>query len=324
MLEVWGETMMLTLPRRRTEADYNDLARSRGIEWLGQTLPANTRYCKTKWRCKCRHTWLTTFATIQAGSSCPKCSRKRMIEKKRKTQADYHRLADSIGFSFVGTLPQGTHVQTTWMCQNGHRIFKTYSSLRAGQNCKHCSIQRRSLQMSDYRAVEQINGLKFTGRRVPKNVFTPGRWLCPNGCTLEKAYRHVSKYAGCPNCPPYRNGKLVSQAQVQIGEMLGGELNFVIDDHRVDVALVDERIAIEYDGWHWHAHKSLEDRRRNKRIRKSGWKLLVIKSNSRIPTIKQLEFHLTKLRAGDQKRVLRLSDWGVGNTLAGRVNGGKK
>ena len=310
--------MIAILPRRRTIADYYELAESRGYTWLGKTLPENTRFCKTKWKCSCGHVWFTTFATIRDGSSCPKCSVRRMADRKRKHRDDYLRLGEAKGYKLVGVCPNKTDIAATWICPNGHKTFKSYNSLRRGNNCQQCNLENRSLKLSDYQAIEQKNGLVFKGRKVPKNVFTVGTWACPNGCTLRKAYRHVRNYAGCPNCPPYRNGKLVSKAQIAIAEMLNGEVNYVIASHRVDIAVVEERIAIEYDGWHWHAHRSAEDRTRNRNIKQAGWKLLVIKSNSRTPTLKQLEFHLTKLRAGESKRVMRLSDWGVGNTIADR------
>ena len=54
---LWGETMICILPRRKTAADYHDLAKSRGINWIEKRIPTNTRTAKTKWKCDCGHIW---------------------------------------------------------------------------------------------------------------------------------------------------------------------------------------------------------------------------------------------------------------------------
>lgn len=307
--------MICILPRRKTAADYHDLAKSRNYQWVEKRLPANTRFEKTKWKCECGHVWSTTYATIQCGGNCPKCSRKKAADAIRKTPADYQTLAEKFGYTLTGRVPPRTHIKTSWICPNGHRVKRSYNAIHRGQKCNHCNLKNRRFGLSDYLAIENKNGIRFVGTRTPLNVHTPVQWKCKNGCQFTKPFRLVTNYVGCPNCPPYRNGKLVSQAQIKIAEMTGGVLNYKLGGHAVDVAIVEEQIAIEYDSWYYHSHRSLEDRRRNTQIKNEGWRLLIVRSNSRTPTRKQIEYHLNKLRNNTQQTLMRLSDWGQGSTL---------
>ena len=312
--------MICILPRRKTAADYHDLAKSRGINWIEKRIPTNTRTAKTKWKCDCGHIWLTTYATIQCGSGCPKCSRKKVADDRRKSPSDYKALANRFGYTLTGTVPPRTHISTSWICPNGHRVKRCYNAIQRGQVCNQCHLDNKRFHMSDYLAMEKKNGLRFVGTTVPPNVHTPVEWECKNGCRLKKQFRHVTNYVSCPNCPPYRNGKLVSKAQIEISEITGGVLNYMLDGHAVDVAIINEQIAIEYDSWYWHSHRSSDDRKRNTRIKAAGWKLLVIRSNSRTPTKQQIDYHLNKLKNGFTQTLMRLSDWGRGSTLVKVLN----
>ena len=51
----------------------------------------------------------------------------------------------------------------------------------------------------------------------------------------------------------------------------------------VDMALENEKIIIEYDGWIWHGSKKIQirDRRRDEYLKSIGWKILRIKSNKK-------------------------------------------
>lgn len=119
----------------KTEADYHELAKRQNLEWLGDTAPFNTR-TKTDWRCASGHVWQSTYNDIQHGYLCPRCT----IHGKRLPE-DYHALAASKGYEWLGPEVETTFTETTWRCDQGHDFKRTYASIREGNQCTECSFQ---------------------------------------------------------------------------------------------------------------------------------------------------------------------------------------
>jgi very-short-patch-repair endonuclease len=98
-----------------------------------------------------------------------------------------------------------------------------------------------------------------------------------------------------------------------ICEMIGATLNHKINEIYVDMAIIKENIVIEYDGWIWHGDKKSQqdDRRRDEYLKDTGWKILRIKSNRKIPQIEEINKGLEVLRLGKKKYTeIVLDDWG--------------
>ena len=94
--------------------------------------------------------------------------------------------------------------------------------------------------------------------------------------------------------------------------MIDGEVNYKDGKRYIDVALPDKRIAIEYDCWFWHAHKTEKDRERNMAILSSGWRLIVIRANQKTPSMDQLRTAILQTRLSGLVEINL--DWGKGNT----------
>lgn len=74
--------------------DYDFLANSRGIRWIGLTVPRNTTD-KTTWRCRQGHKWRASYRTIERGygwtrpnrtyltAYCPTCLKSHRRSVKR-------------------------------------------------------------------------------------------------------------------------------------------------------------------------------------------------------------------------------------------------
>jgi len=86
----------------------------------------------------------------------------------------------------------------------------------------------------------------------------------------------------------------------------------------VDMALENEKIIIEYDGWIWHGSKKIQirDRRRDEYLKSIGWKILRIKSNKKIPNKIQIDNSLAVLRNNKHTYTeIILDDWGKTKTF---------
>ena len=98
--------------------------------------------------------------------------------------------------------------------------------------------------------------------------------------------------------------------------MLNGELNKPFGLYNIDVALHIEgsAIAVEYDSWYWHAGREERDARRDAKLIAAGWCILHVRSNTLLPTRKQLDAAIARLLAGERQIGIVLDDWGKGNT----------
>jgi DNA-directed RNA polymerase subunit RPC12/RpoP len=118
---------------RKVIKDYYSLAKTRGFKWIGGQLSSTTAE-KTLWECSKGHKWESTYGNIYAGYNCPYCS-----GKIRKTKEDYHELAKSYGFKWIGdVLPKSNKYSTLWECEEGHVWKARYNNIYNGYGCPYC------------------------------------------------------------------------------------------------------------------------------------------------------------------------------------------
>lgn len=109
-----------------------------------------------------------------------------------------------------------------------------------------------------------------------------------------------------------------SKQQRKICRLINAKLNFKISGIYTDMALIKEKIIIEYDGWVWHGNKNQQnkDRRRDEFIKSKGWKILRIKGNKLVPTKTEIEEKIQGLITTNHKYdEIIMSDWGQGKTF---------
>jgi len=94
--------------------------------------------------------------------------------------------------------------------------------------------------------------------------------------------------------------------------MLGGRLNLPFGRYRIDIALEIgiERIAIEYDSYYWHKKKQAKDARRDRELMIAGWRVLRIKSDKLVPSLKEIGTAIALLLNGQTYTEIVLEDWG--------------
>lgn len=115
---------------------------------------------------------------------------------------------------------------------------------------------------------------------------------------------------------PMVNGVQVSKPQRQLCEMLDGKLNYPCGSYKIDVALLNKMIAVEYDCWFWHGDRQEHDLQRDNDLLAAGWKILHVKTNKLFPSQQEIEDAIAQLEAGKSKIEVELDDWGKGMTLA--------
>ena len=293
--------------KRKTEKDYHDLAESRGFKWVGEVFPKNV-ITPTWWECEKGDRWEARYNSIQQGKGCPICA-----GSVRKTEKDYHELAKSRGFKWVGGyLPKNTGDPTWWECEKGDRWEAVYDNIQQGSGCPICYGHVKKLE-KDYHELAKNRGFKWAGEVLPKNTKVPTSWKCKK-CehTWEAAYSNIQQGNSCPTCRDMINGVPVSKPQRKLNSILHGSLNYPEGKYRIDVAIMrnSQKIAVEYDCQYWHKGREGHDVKRDNYLISCGWKVLHIKSGELVPKRKQLSIVIDYLL--DTNTViynLYLEDW---------------
>jgi len=289
------------LKHRKVEEDYNKLASSLGFKWVGCILPRNT-HCKTLWRCGKKHEWFASYNDLgRSRGCCPICL--------KISSEDYHKLAKSRGFKWVGdVLPKNTHTKSWWECENGHRWLAKYNAIQQGSGCPICNIKTEK----DYYELAKIRGFKWIGKFLPQRTRVKTWWMCKAGHKWQSPYDTIkSKGSGCPFCKNIINGAIVSNPQIKLNNLLCGSLNYPEGKYRIDVAIMrkSQKIAVEYDSQYWHKGKEKYDAKRDKFLISRGWKVLHVKSRVLLPTRKRIKISINKILNNNNIVNLYLEDW---------------
>lgn len=173
---------------RITERHYHEKAHGLGHSFNGPV--PETAATKTSWRCKNGHIWETTYDLV---CGCPHCP-----TPHEKIDADYHTLAESLDFEWLGPSVENTDIKTRWQCPNGHTIESTYSNLKANRSCIQCSPVRRKT-IDDYISAGNAVSMSLIDP-MPAHVHVKVRWICRFGHITEKSYSNISRGHGCKHC----------------------------------------------------------------------------------------------------------------------------
>lgn len=104
-----------------------------------------------------------------------------------------------------------------------------------------------------------------------------------------------------------KRNKFISKPQKYLYEIVKfifpeAEINFIIENSIVDIAIVSLKIVIEYDGYYWHLGKEKEDLERQTKIEKLGWKFIRYrgeKTRDPVPTLEQVKLDIDNLLKGE-------------------------
>lgn len=117
------------------QSGYHALANKRGLKWLGPEVKST--HDNTLWECSKAHKWESQYANIRQGSGCPHCA-----GISPKISIDYHDLAQSKGFRWLGPVVINSKTKTTWQCPKDHEWQSTFSSIQSGYGCSVCQESR--------------------------------------------------------------------------------------------------------------------------------------------------------------------------------------
>lgn len=185
---------------RKEPADYDDLARDRGFEWLGPEVP-NTG-TRTGWECEEGHIWEARYGSIRQGSGCPYCA-----GNAPKRPDDYRALAEKQGFKWLGPEVCNNRTKTKWKCTEGHIWEAAYRNIYQEYGCPICHGHDKKKTVADYDALAKKRGFLWLAIEVPPTTITDTRWKCQKGHRFEAPYHRIQQGLTCPTCSNRTPGK---------------------------------------------------------------------------------------------------------------------
>lgn len=264
------------------------------------------------WKCKkCGREWNTTIYNIEKNNGCLLCSRRRTASRRAHGPDEYDKLAKAKGLVWIGPAVTDSKSMTAWRCENAHQWETSYNSILKNGSCPHCAgLARKGADA--YRRLAREHGFEWLGPEV-SNTKTKTTWECSNGHRWKARYNDIHNGFGCSHCQDMVNGQHVSQPQRDLCNMVNGRLNYPCGRLNIDVAMIlgDIKIAIEYDCWYWHKEKQEQDAQRDKKLIAAGWRILRIKSRTKLPTHAQLFGQIANLMHGQTYAEIILDDWGA-------------
>ena len=119
--------------------------------------------------------------------------------RKRKVEKDYHELAKSRGFKWIGeVLPKDVRIPTLWECEKKDRWLARYSDIQRGDGCPICCGLAKKVEQN-YHELAKNRGFKWVGQ-FPKNVTIKTLWECEEGHRWVSKYNSINSGYGCPSC----------------------------------------------------------------------------------------------------------------------------
>ena len=226
--------------------DYYKLAEVRGFQWLGPEV--NRSMVKTFWECSFHHQWQATYSKIKSGSGCPYCYSKNIP----KTENDYYKLAERVGFQWLGPMVRRVVYKTKWECSNLHQFLSRYNDIDQGYGCPYCA-GCISKTPEDYYNLAKLRNFEWLGPSVKTNR-TPTEWRCKWNHHWMSNYYNIATGHGCPKCDQSKGEDAISKFLDRLNIMYQIERRF--DDCRnihplpFDFCIYIDKIMIliEFDG----------------------------------------------------------------------------
>lgn len=193
------------------------------FEGRGYTL-VSTEYLGTKERlsyiCPNNHEGEITFGGFyNNGDGCRKCGSSEMGKKRKLPYSDIFQMFKDRGCTLLTPEDKykGVRQKVDYICSCGNPHSMSPDTFKKGHDCKECMKSKVAKTNLEKYGVECVLASKEIKAKSLQTMFE-------------------------------NQSAPTSLQQKLLHEVLGGELNYPIKDIQLDIAFVDEKIYIEYDG----------------------------------------------------------------------------
>ena len=295
---------------RLTKTEVENRSLSVGIKMIGTYIKSNI---KTLFRCpRCLNGFMSIPSDIwrKHTTKCQQCAHNVII-----TQHEAKKRFLQKGLVLLDKYSSSKSIVKT-QCYCGIIFFTKPNSVFT-ENTKSCGChqKQRVSKCSKGNVLNQRFGnlkVLFEDKEYKldqKNQQIYWRCLCDcgNQCSVTTASLNYGCVKSCGNCKLFRNGVLTSFKALELHKMIGeGIHNYTTDvlgnvkNINVDIAIPEEKIAIEYDEEYWHKDRRDKDQDQTDKLIKSGWKVIRIFAKRNLPTKQQMDDALSIVRNTNQ------------------------
>jgi hypothetical protein len=205
------------------------------------------------WQCRIGHEWSTSFGNIKNRNSwCSKCyhiSQKYTLNDCIKAAI----LNDDVCLSKIYV---SSEEKMKWQCKKNHIWEASFDSIiNCFSWCPYCSgLYNNNIELC-HKIAKNRGGECLSVEY--KNTITKMKWRCKRGHEWEAVFDSIkNQNCWCPYCP-----KNTSRAEKELFSYLCDIFTqlYIINNDRVaikpmelDIYIPELKLAIEYDGEHWH------------------------------------------------------------------------
>ena len=245
------------------------------------------------WQCPAGHEWEISPAgrVSKGGTGCPYCSGRlaaadTSLEAQRPDLASEWHPTKNAPRTPQDVKP-GTSASVWWVCPAGHE-YKSRIANRVylARGCPYCSGQKTGYG-NDLATQAPLVAAEWdherNGSLTPADVTTGVQrrfwWRCERGHSWQATVAsRVGLGTGCPECGAgWRRSRPEIALQFELAHLLpalvcgDGHVRTADGDYRVDVLCRDLKMAVEYDGSHWHRDTFTRDMKKTRALFDAGW-----------------------------------------------------
>ncbi|MGS7220164.1 zinc-ribbon domain-containing protein [Micrococcus luteus] len=299
-----SKTRSVPLPGRELTAVAPDVAASWHPTRNGTLQPDEVAAFSNVprwWQCPAGHEWEISPAgrLSKGGAGCPYCSGRlataeTSLEVQRPDLASEWHPTKNAPRTPRDVKP-GTSATVWWICSAGHE-YESRIANRAylGRGCPYCSGQKIGYG-NDLATKAPLVAAEWdherNGSLTPADVTTGVQrrfwWSCTQGHSWRTTVAsRVALGTGCPECGAgWRRSRPEIALQFELAHLLPAavvgdrHVQTADKDFRVDVLCPELKVAVEYDGNHWHMDTFERDLAKTQALVEAGWVTVRVRQN---------------------------------------------
>jgi very-short-patch-repair endonuclease len=268
------------------------------------------------WICDHGHEWRTAVTYRNKGSGCPYCDGKLPTPEtclefvNPEIAKQWHPTKN--GSLTPKDVTPGSKKRVWWICEKGHEWKIDVGSRSRGRECPYCTgrylTYERSLEFKFPEISKELHPTKNVNLSA-SNLYSSANkkvwWKCKKGHEYQATVAsRTSMGSGCPICRSgyslielrlYCELKTIFE-QVKIRENMYGK--------ECDVYLPNLKVAVEIDGYPWHAKKEKKDKKKTEQLAKHGIKTYRIR-DQRLKPLSEKDIMFENYETKSQKTIIR-------------------